>query len=366
MFAAAAGALLLTFACQEKPGTTPSVPEIVLGFEGNLSVKPEGGEEGFSYVVESPAEDGVLEVSAPGTDWIENFVVEDDSVSFTVLPNDSGAAREADVTLVYTYDGGNTVEAGFTAVQAAPVRIPTPYLVCRDQQVNAEGGSVYVLWYIDDPAEDGVVSIDYESVDWVHDIVLNHDEDRVELTVDPNEGARREFSFTLVYTYLGDKQVSASVTLTQLAAETEGPDVEREMLYMMGTYRGTERTYTKVHEYHMYLSNKEFEAPEDYASASSSYSVGLYGDAPEDMADIRPAAKVYEYGTTYMPDTFELEFRDVLGRWHTFSSGTLTLEYAENGDMVLEILAVDEEGEQHRATYTGPVSFTDIRENAGE
>ena len=77
-----------------------------------------------------------------------------------------------------------------------------------------------------------------------------------------------------------------------------------------------------------------------------------------------PPAGTYPLSGAIVPDVFSLEFRDIFGDWHLdFSDGTLTLAYDDSGNMILEIIATDDEtGDIHRVTFTGEVIFTDIRE----
>ena len=80
----------------------------------------------------------------------------------------------------------------------------------------------------------------------------------------------------------------------------------------------------------------------------------LYGAAPADPETMLPGAGTYEYGITYMMNTFSLYFRDIFGEWHSFNSGTLVLDYDDSGNMLLDITATDEEGDVHHVTFTGP------------
>lgn len=366
LFAAAALAMLSLCCCQEKPDRGAE-PVIRLGFDGDLRLPAEGGEESFGYSIESPARDGELQVSAPDADWIGDFAVEDGGrVKFRVDPNGTAESRETAVRLEYVYGGGR-VGCSFTAVQEASGGEwtgPVPDVICPDQLVPAEGGQFVVYYYVNDAAEDGVVSFSHEDCSWASDFLLDETEMRLSFTAEPNGGARREFRFTLTYTYGGGRfKDEIEVSVTQLASASEAPDKEREMSYAMGTYNGTDMTYTSVHEYHIYMSNKPFDVPDEYASASASYDVDLFGVAPADPVTMLPAAGEYEYGVTYMKDTFSLYFHDIFGEWHSFIGGTLVLDYDADGNMLLDITATDETGEVHKVTFAGPVGFEDIRDS---
>ena len=306
LYLAAAAAFLSLCACRQKPEAAEP-PVILLDFEGDLQLAPEGGEESFGYVVESPVEGGRLEIVEPEEDWVHDFQVseEDNTVSFAVYANGTGDDRSTEIRLSYIY-GENKVETGFTAVQAAgpEIWVGTPDVVVRDEVVPAEGGEY---------------------------------------------SGRDEQSFTV----------------TQVAADSEGPTVERVMEYAMGAYNGTDRTYLETaHEYILYMSSKPFSVPDEYGSASASYDVHLYAAAPADPGAMLPPAGTYGSSGAITPDVFILEFRDIFGDWHSsFENGTLTLGYDDSGDMTVEILATDgETGDVHKVTFTGPVAFTDIRE----
>lgn len=367
LFATAAAAMFLLCGCQEKPGTAVQ-PVIKLDGESVRQLSAEGGEASFGYTVESPAEDGEMHVSAPGADWLGDFVVEDDCrVNYRFEANAAGEERTAEIRLSYVY-GGGSVDAALTVTQAAgetggdePWTGPHPDLICPDQQIPAEGGEAFAIYYVNYAAEGGVVSLSHDEYDWVSGWELNEQDTRVMFTVEPNPGEKRSFCFTLLYTYGNGLVEEQTVTVTQLANASEGPSVEREMVYAMGTYNGTDRTYTNVHEYHVYMSNQPFDAPDEYASPSASYDVDLYGEAPADSGTMLPPAGTYEYGVTLMNNTFSLYFLDIFGEWHSFSTGTLALDYDESGNMVLDVTATDEKGDVHHVTFSGPVSFEDIR-----
>lgn len=365
LYLAAAAAFLSLCACRQKPEAAEP-PVILLDFEGDLQLAPEGGEESFGYVVESPVEGGRLEIAEPEEDWVHDFQVseEDNTVSFAVYANGTGDDRSTEIRLSYIY-GENKVETGFTAVQAAgpEIWVGTPDVVVRDEVVPADGGEYSVLYYINYP-RDGVVSMTCDDKDWVHDVELDVENTRVNFTVDPNTGGKREFTVTLAYTYEGGRD-EQSFTVTQVAADSEGPTVERVMEYAMGAYNGTDRTYLETaHEYILYMSSKPFSVPDEYGSASASYDVHLYAAAPADPGAMLPPAGTYGSSGAITPDVFILEFRDIFGDWHSsFENGTLTLGYDDSGDMTVEILATDgETGDVHKVTFTGPVAFTDIRE----
>ena len=362
------------FTAVQEPAASAAVPAIVLGFEGELSLEPDGGEGNFSYTIESPVEGGVLEVSAPECPWVHDFVVSeaDGSVSFELYANGTGAARSGEIHLAYVYRE-NKVENSFTAVQQAGSTIweGTPDIIVRDMTVQAEGGEgLSVLYYIN-YSRDGEVTMTYEDKDWVHDVALTefaheigeNDNGEVLFSLDPNTGEKREFKITLTYTYEGGKDVQ-DFTVIQVAGSAE-EQVHREMKYAMGAYNGTDKTYVDaIHEYHVYMSNQPFEAPDEYAATSASYDVYLYAAAPEDPVTMLPPAGTYPLSGAIVPDVFSLEFRDIFGDWHLdFSDGTLTLAYDDSGNMILEIIATDDEtGDIHRVTFTGEVIFTDIRE----
>ena len=371
LYTMAAAAVLSVCSCQEKP-ESGTLPEIKLS-EEPLLLAADGGEADFSFAVESPAEGGEMKVSAPGADWLTGFAVVDDClVKFAFEANDTGEERTAEILLTYEF-GGGSVEAVKTVIQDAgeeggegedePWTGPVPDIVCPDIQVPAEGGAAAAFYYVNDAAEGGELSLSCEECAWVSDVRLE-EPDRVTFNVEPNAGEKREFRFTLTYTYGSARQYKdeLTVTVTQLAAASEGPDEEREMTHAAGTYNGTDKTYTNVHEYHIYTSNQPFEVPDEYASASASYDVDLYGAAPADPETMLPGAGTYEYGITYMMNTFSLYFRDIFGEWHSFNSGTLVLDYDDSGNMLLDITATDEEGDVHHVTFAGPVVFEDIRD----
>ena len=362
--------------CQEK-SETEAVPELRLGFTGDFILAPEGGDTSFVYTLESPAADGKLKVSVPESEtWLGEFEVADNStVTFTVEPNETDAERSAEITLTYTYGESGIIECGFMAVQSPvpagpddpddpdePWTGPVPDVIMVDMSVPAEGGLYKLLYYIAEPVPGAKLYMTCSDAWWVSDVVCDTVNSEISFRVAPNDGERRTFSITLTYVYGPGQETSATAEIAQSASASEGPDYEWDMVKMMGEYMGNKKTYTDVHVYYTYMSNITFDAPDDYLSGSCSYDVEIYGPEPLDPDILLPVEGTYEYGTTYMMNTFNITYRDAFGDWYYFNSGTMTLGYDEEGNMLMDILATDEDGMIHHVTYAGPANYVDIRE----
>lgn len=97
--AGALAASLLVLSCTEDE-VTPEPPVLVIA-EDSVTVGAGGGEAEVSYELENPAEGLELAASAGDAGWIDGFAASDGRLTFTVAPNDSPEAREAEVEVVY-------------------------------------------------------------------------------------------------------------------------------------------------------------------------------------------------------------------------------------------------------------------------
>lgn len=356
--------------CGERPGVQMQ-PGLELLFSGDLELPSEGCDTSFAFRLVNPVSDGNLQAGSSET-WLGGFTPASDStVTFTAAPNESETQRSAVVSLVYTYGGDTEIRREFTAVQKArdagtpdePWTGVTPDIILNDiQAVPAEGGTVSVFYYLVDPVDGGKLSMTWTDAWWVSDMACDTVEAKITFNVAANDGEKRSFFITLAYLYGASEKLEKTIEIVQTAAESEGPTYERRMTDMMGIYYGNEDTYTDVHEYHTFLSNLPFDTPGDYTTGSSSYNVEIYGAAPADAAVFRPLAGTYGYGITFMMNTFSIVHVDAFGDVYGFYDGTMTVDYDEAGNMVLDILATDENGDVHHVTYTGAPDYTDGRD----
>ena len=100
--------------------TVPTTPKLTLTSEPTVSMGAEGGIVTITYTLENPVDGGEISASAEeSVNWISDFNSETEgSVSCSVSPND-GDARQALVTVCYTYGEGETESFTVTVAQEA-------------------------------------------------------------------------------------------------------------------------------------------------------------------------------------------------------------------------------------------------------
>lgn len=100
--------------------TVPTTPKLTLTSEPTVSMGAEGGIVTITYTLENPVDGGEISASAEeSVNWISDFNSETEgSVSCSVSSND-GDARQALVTVCYTYGEGETESFTVTVAQEA-------------------------------------------------------------------------------------------------------------------------------------------------------------------------------------------------------------------------------------------------------
>lgn len=111
------------FACdknEKQPEEPAEAPELTLTSESVVNVPADGDEVTITYTLANPAENGGISAQAEdGAEWCDGFNCDTDGqVTFTVAANE-GDARQASVTVCYTYGDGETESFTVTVAQEA-------------------------------------------------------------------------------------------------------------------------------------------------------------------------------------------------------------------------------------------------------
>lgn len=215
----ALAACCFLFACdknEKQPEEPTEAPELTLTSESEVNVSAEGGEVTITYTLANPAENGGISAQAEdGAEWCDGFNCDTDGqVTFTVAAND-GDAREAVVTVTYSYGEGEHKDIQVTVKQVALGEPLFELTSDSEISVSRDGEDVTVTYSITDPREDGQVSVNVpDGVDWISNV--NTDTDgQVAFTVAANDGDARETELTFVYTYGGSETQEFVVNVSQ-------------------------------------------------------------------------------------------------------------------------------------------------------
>ena len=215
----ALAACCFLFACdknEKQPEEPTEAPELTLTSESEVNVSAEGGEVTITYTLANPAENGGISAQAEdGAEWCDGFDCDTDGqVTFTVAAND-GDAREAVVTVTYSYGEGEQKDIQVTVRQVALGEPLFELTSDSEISVSRDGEDVTVTYSITDPREDGQVSVNVpDGVDWISNV--NTDTDgQVAFTVAANDGDARETELTFVYTYGGSETQEFVVNVSQ-------------------------------------------------------------------------------------------------------------------------------------------------------
>lgn len=215
----ALAACCFLFACdknEKQPEEPAEAPELTLTSESVVNVSADGDEVTITYTLANPVENGDISAkAADGAEWCDGFNCDTDGqVTFTVAAND-GDAREAVVTVTYSYGEGEHKDIQVTVKQVALGEPLFELTSDSEISVSRDGEDVTVTYSITDPREDGQVSVNVpDSVDWISNV--NTDTDgQVAFTVAANDGDARETELTFVYTYGGSETQEFVVNVSQ-------------------------------------------------------------------------------------------------------------------------------------------------------
>lgn len=365
-----------TYGESEHKDITVTVKQVALGdplfeltSESEVAVSKDGEDVTVTYSITDPREDGAVSVNVPeGVDWISNVNTDTDGqVTFTVAAND-GDAREAELTFVYTYGGSETQEF---KVKVSQEGLPDPVLTLTSEaevEVSGNGGNFTISYTLENPREDGDISVSSGEATWLD---FNTDTDR-EIAVEVfanGESTARSAVVTVTYTYSEDKTVSFDVNLTQ------GVSYDYEFIgmpYFRGSYYADDYSVNDGEMlYELYIASGE-----SYNWNGGYYTISIISSEPADMEAIAPAVGTYtmspaanngvtDMNTVVKGSDYTLGYiypdASVGGYAERaiFSWGELELTY-ENGEYHIDAIFTDTKNKTHHITYTGPIVCEDL------
>lgn len=168
---ASAGLCLVSCETEDPQTETPGAPVLTITTDDNMQI-PAAGDDAckISYTIENAVEGGTVSASAENAEWLGDFSAADGTVTFSADANDSGEDRNAKVTVVYTYNGSETVADEITVEQPA-VPAPVVTLVADKMQFEYTGGEASYTYTLANPVSGAVLSLD--APDWVTDVQIS-------------------------------------------------------------------------------------------------------------------------------------------------------------------------------------------------
>lgn len=341
-------------------------PLFELTSDSEISVSRDGEDVTVTYSITDPREDGQVSVNVPdGVDWISNVNTDTDGqVAFTVAAND-GDARETELTFVYTYGGSETQEF---VVNVSQEGLPDPVLTLTSEaevEVSGNGGNFTISYTLENPWEDGDISVSSGEATWLDFNTDTEGEIAVEVFAN-GESTARSAVVTVTYTYSGDKTVSFEVTVNQ----DRHYDYELNATIISGQYFGDD--YSNVAGEMIYALF--FQDTEDYwVSGHNYYYLGLKAGEPSDMNAIAPPVGTY---TALMSEGYDADgefkiMKNGSGPYMTCGyvngatrkgmiAGEITVSY-DGTNYTIEGTLTSTDQAVHHISYTGPISLQDAR-----
>lgn len=213
-------ALPLLVACSKteepQPEPKPEVKDPILILTSNevMNFTADGGNGTIEYTLVNEKED--VEFTAEyNAEWITDFAYAE-NITFTVAANDTEEAREAKIVIKY-----DVASMEVTVKQAGKKANPTSPAINITSEQTMEFGqeeSFGTITYTIDNPINGVELTAKANVNWVSQLTVQSDKDKVVFQVAANSGAAREGVITLTYGML-----EANVTVKQAEYKAPAP-----------------------------------------------------------------------------------------------------------------------------------------------
>lgn len=233
--------------------------------------------------------------------------------------------------------------------------------------VSADGGTQSIAYSITNPVDGGEIQAT-SAESWING--FNYDtENQIVFNVDPNEVPEARSSvLTVTYIYGEGLAVKKDVNVIQNA----GIDwaYQWEMSNFSSYWYGDMYGMNGEHNYYTWLSDIPF-TDDGYTQPGGTYYLfDIYAAAPADEEVPQIPAGTYTLGEAGSTAewTFSIDYSKAVRynsegqEWSaTFTEGTLTISYNDDGTAVMEAALTDTEGLLHHLTYTGEAVCMDGR-----
>lgn len=213
LFSAAIMATMLLFAGCD-PVEEPA-PVLTPTTEGTIQIPAAGGSGKITYTLENAAKDGNIEATSTA-DWIGGWDYSvQGTVTFDVAENVEQASRDAEITVIYNYGGGNPLSFTVKLTQAAKGAEPALTLT-SEEEINAEanGGEFKITYTLENPVENGELTV--KADEWITTTV---NESAIDVVIAGNESEEaREGTITATYAWEGGNPLTFEVKVKQAGA----------------------------------------------------------------------------------------------------------------------------------------------------
>lgn len=305
--------------------------------------------------VDNEVEGGVLSADSDA-DWLHP-AVNGGNVDIALDRNLTTDARKATLTVTYTYgEEGKTVNATVTVSQAATELVPTEIiLVGQDNiEVQAEGDDILIQARVDNGMQDGAFSFDADA-DW---IVLDEENSSGNFraatffcTASANDSESvRNATITITYTYNTDVTLTKTISVTQAGKEPDTGGETGDYNFTAARLEGMNYGSFGDDGSFLYVANL---ISADGAETTFNYSIEFY--SLESGAPVGHFVYSSNYTDGNIGDFSTISINGV--QLDGIASGTADITRNDDGTYTYVIDLVDTDGNSHRVTYTGPVSF---------
>ncbi len=226
---ASAGLCLVSCETEDPQTETPGAPVLTITTDDNMQI-PAAGDDAckISYTIENAVEGGTVSASAENAKWLGDFSAADGTVTFSADANDSGEDRNAKVTVVYTYNGSETVSDEITVEQpAVPAPDPVISTIGGKTEFDAKGGNTTFYYSIDYPVDGAALSYVLEpaGTDWITDMEITTELPlTVKFTVAANTGSDPRSAIIQLQYKSGDEVLAELPIAISQEGATSGSD----------------------------------------------------------------------------------------------------------------------------------------------
>ena len=185
----------------------------------NMSFSADGGNGEIGYTLENPVE-GINVVADSDAEWITNFAVAKDKITFKVANNTVVEPRTATITVEY---GVLSFNVEVSQVGATRLVLNTSDSI----SISARGSIIKIGYSIINPIDDAVVTY-YNDASWITNVAINDFEIQVNVAENNNTYSRSTY---LTFGYIGDSGSAVNELKVKITQEAKAGQSNNEIWY---------------------------------------------------------------------------------------------------------------------------------------
>lgn len=355
----ALSAILVSGCKKPDSGETPgNAPQIELGTQNNLVVEAEGGTVNLAYEIVNPVDGGQISAESKET-WMHDFNYDtENTIVFSVDPNEGTEPRSSVLTVVYAYGEGLSVSVDLNVIQNGAVAYDYEWEMSEftstwyGDMYGINGEHNYYTWLSDMPFVDG--STQTGGTYYLFDIYAPAPEDESAPQIPAGTYTLGELEATAEWTFSPDYSKAIRYNDSGLEWSADFADGTLTVSYDGGTMTMEAFLTDNEGKLHHLTYTGEGICIDDSAGGSGGSG---FGEDVDFNASLGIAAYAADNGTL-MEVIFQFTDMELDGEGYVIPPGTLLAVDA--------LMPLDDEGNIATGTYTVSDSQTEFTLFPGE